>query len=153
MPRFLQGVVLGFIAMSATIGVLYLCHAFVFDGIALHGQDIWVYGAEWFLGFLLVGVAEELMFRTYLQQTLARGTNYIIAALIMGALFFYAHTRNPGETPIGLGEVFAPACCCRFPSGAPARCGGPSASMPPGTGRSPMSTAWPIPAWWRRAPS
>ncbi len=106
-PRFVQGVVLGFIAMSATIGVLYLCHAFVFDGIALHGQDIWVYGAEWFLGFLLVGVAEELMFRTYLQQTLARGTNYIIAAIVMGGLFFWAHTRNPGETPIGLGEVFA----------------------------------------------
>lgn len=106
-PRFLQGVVMGFLALSAVIGVLYLCHAFVFDGIALHGKDIWIYGAEWFAGFLMVGLAEELMFRTYLQQTLARGINYRVAAVVMGALFFFAHTRNPGETPIGLGEVFA----------------------------------------------
>ncbi len=106
-PRFLQGLLLGFVALSAVIGVLWLCHAFVFDGIALHGKDIWIYGVEWLGAFLLVGINEEFMFRVYLQQTLARGLNYTVAAVIMGVLFFIAHMGNGGETPIGLGEVFS----------------------------------------------
>ncbi len=109
LPRFVQGLVVGFLMLSGLIGALYLSHAFVFDKIALHGADIWKFGAEWGLVFLLVGITEEFAFRVYLQQTLARGLNFRIAAVVMGGLFILAHTANGGETPIGLGLVFAAA--------------------------------------------
>ena len=107
--RFIQGLVVGFVMLSALVGALYLCHAFVIDKIALHGMDVLTYGWQWGLAFLLVGASEELMFRGFLQQTIARGLNFRWASLIMGAFFVAAHTGNGGETIIGLGLVLAAA--------------------------------------------
>jgi membrane protease YdiL (CAAX protease family) len=107
LPRLIQGLVVGVAAMSALIGLLYVCGAIKIGALALHGKDIWLYGGWWGLAFLCVGVFEELAFRTYLQQTLARGLNYRWAILIMGVLFTLAHMGNGGETPIGLFMVFA----------------------------------------------
>ncbi len=106
LPRFVQGLVVGIAAMCAEIGLLWACHGISLGTIVLYGKDIWIFGGQWALAFLLVGVAEELAFHTYLQQTLARGLNFRWAALIMGGLFFAAHTLNAGETPIGLLSVF-----------------------------------------------
>lgn len=106
-PRFLQGLVVGFLMLSGLIGLLYVTHAIVIDKIAPLNQETLTYGGLWFIAFLLVGITEEFMFRTYLQQTIGRGINYIVAAVIMGGLFMFAHTGNHGETPIGLGLVFA----------------------------------------------
>jgi hypothetical protein len=106
LPRLLQGLFFGVLAMAGLVGALYLCGAIKIGAIALHGADAWRYGAEWGVGFLLVGVSEELIFRGYLQQTLARGLNYRWAALIMGVLFTLAHVSNTGESPIGLIIVF-----------------------------------------------
>ncbi len=105
-PRLLQGLVFGVLAMAGLVGALYLCHAITFAGFALHGADMWRYGAEWGAVFVLVGVFEELTFHGYLQQTLARGLNFRWAALIMGVIFTVAHTGNGGESPIGLLLVF-----------------------------------------------
>ncbi len=107
LPRFLQGLVVGVAALAALVGALSVCGAIKLGAIALHGADVWRYGAEWGLAFLLVGLSEELMFRGYLQQTLARGLNFRWSALIMGILFTLAHVQNKGETPIGLFIVFA----------------------------------------------
>jgi membrane protease YdiL (CAAX protease family) len=106
-PRLVQGLLVGVVAMVGLIGLLYVCGAIKIGSLALHGADVWRYGAEWGVGFLLVGVSEELMFRGYLQQTLARGLNYRWAALIMGVLFLGAHVPNTGESPVGLAIVFA----------------------------------------------
>jgi len=109
LPRLVQGLVTGVAAMSALIGILCLCGAIHVGALALHGADIWRFGAEWGGAFLLVGVFEELAFRTYLQQTLARGLNFRWAALIMAALFTLAHAFNSGEAPMGLVMVFVAA--------------------------------------------
>ncbi len=109
LPRFVQGLVAGVAALSLLIGLLYLCHAITFGPVVLHGADAWRWGAEWALAFLLVGLAEEFMFRGYLLQTLARGINFRVAAVIMALLFGLAHGGNPGETPIGLAMVVAVA--------------------------------------------
>ena len=107
LPRFVQGTLVGVAAMAGLVGLLYVCGAIKLGAIALHGADLWRFGAEWGVGFLLVGVSEELIFRGYLQQTLARGLNYRWSVVILGALFVGAHVPNPGETPIGLAIVFA----------------------------------------------
>ena len=106
-PRLLQGLVVGAAALAALVGILYLCGAIRIGTITLHGADIWRYGAEWGLAYLVVGTAEELLFRGYLQQTLARGLNFRWAALIMCVLFTLAHMSNAGESPVGLLLVFA----------------------------------------------
>src|SRR6185437_340702 len=106
LPRLLQGLLFGVLAMGALVGILYLCHAITFGGLALHGADIWLYGAEWGAAFLLVGVAEELIFHGYLQQTVARGLNFRWSAVILGVFFTVAHMGNNGESPIGLLLVF-----------------------------------------------
>jgi len=105
--RFLQGGLTGLVMMSALVGALYLCHAIVIDKIALHGLDALTRGLEWGLVFLFVGLAEELNFRGFLQQTIARGLNFRVAALATGILFVAAHADIPGETPIGLGMILA----------------------------------------------
>ena len=109
LPRFIQGLIVGVAAMCAEIGLLLACKGITLGQIVLHGSDIWMFGGQWALAFLLVGVAEELAFRTYLQQTLARGLNFRWSALVMGVLFLAAHAFNAGETPIGLISVFLAA--------------------------------------------
>ncbi len=105
-PRLLQGLLVGVLAMAALVGLLDLSGAITLGGFALHGADMWRYGAEWGAAFLLVGVFEELTFRGYVQQTLARGLTFRWSALILGGLFILAHAFNKGESPIGLVMVF-----------------------------------------------
>ena len=109
LPRFLQGLILGVVAMCVLIGGLWLCKAVVIGPIVLHGQDVWTYGGQWALVFLLVGIFEEFAFRGYLMQTLARGLNYRWATAIMGVLFVMVHAPSLGEGVIGLGLVFIAA--------------------------------------------
>lgn len=107
LPRFIQGLFVGVAALSALIGLLYVCGAIKLGPIALHGAEIWRSGGMWALAFILVGLAEELMFRGYLQQVIGRGLNFRWVCLIMGILFTAVHGMNPGETPLGLIGVFA----------------------------------------------
>lgn len=109
LPRLAQGLVFGFLALSGLIGLLVACHAIVIGPIALHGAQAWRYAWQWGAAFLLVGIAEELMFRGYLQQTLARGLNFRWACAITALLFAAAHGFNPGETPftLAIGAGFA----------------------------------------------
>ena len=109
LPRFLQGLIIGIAAMCVLIGVLWLCKAIVIGPVVLHGKDIWTYGGQWALVFLLVGIFEEFAFRGYLMQSLARGLNYRWATMIMGVLFVFAHTQSKGEGVIGYGLVFIAA--------------------------------------------
>jgi membrane protease YdiL (CAAX protease family) len=106
LSRLMQGLVIGALAMAALIGLLDLCGAIEIGRPGLKGGDMWRYGAQWGAAFLLVGVFEELTFRGYLQQTLARGLNFRWSALILGGFFTLAHAFNKGESPIGLGMVF-----------------------------------------------
>lgn len=106
LPRFLQGVFFGLLALSALIGLLWLCKAITFERNPLGNPAMTMYGLQWAGAFVLVGIAEELAFRGYLQQTLARGLNFRWATLILGVLFAAAHSGNPGETPISLAMGF-----------------------------------------------
>ena len=90
----------------------------VIDSRLLFGSDILRYGAIWLLGFLLVGLFEEYLTRGYLQYTLTRGLaglyqwafktphsaalGFWTSAVIVSILFGLGHSKNPGESPIGL---------------------------------------------------
>src|SRR5579883_2418788 len=73
------------------------------------GKAFWT-GGVWglaTLSLLLVGSAEEFSSRGYTQYTLARGTGFWPAAVLLSLRFGWIHVDNPGETWLGLLGVVA----------------------------------------------
>lgn len=103
LARFISGYVFwGFIPLSICLLALRLLHVFDFGSLAIHGADIVSWGAKWFIGFLLVGLAEEYLLRGYALYTLADGIGFWPATIVLAVLFGLGHARNPGETRIGV---------------------------------------------------
>jgi membrane protease YdiL (CAAX protease family) len=119
-PDFLTGLFWGIAALSVLVASLAATHSIALDGVALRGSLALAFGLKWFLGFLMVGLCEEFLFRGYLLYTLARGVAgilramdpvmrhtharsfWISAGLISVLLFTMAHLGNPGETLVGI---------------------------------------------------
>jgi uncharacterized protein len=119
---FLTGLAWGVTCLSLLVVTLLKTGLLVIDGRLLSGSDTLRYGAIWLLGFLLVGLLEEYLTRGYLQYTLTRGLAGLYAwafkyphgsalsktlgfwtsAIIFSVLFGLGHSKNPGESPIGL---------------------------------------------------
>jgi membrane protease YdiL (CAAX protease family) len=115
---FLSGLAWGIVCLSLLILTLCKSGLLVFDRRLIFGGDILRYGAIWLLGFLLVGLLEEYLTRGYLQFTLTRGLaglyqwafqtrhsqalGFWTSAIIFSILFGLGHSKNPGESPIGL---------------------------------------------------
>ena len=115
---FFTGLGWGIVCLSLLVLTLWKTGLLVIDIRLLFGPDILRYGATWLLGFLLVGLLEEYLFRGYIQYTLTRGVAglyswafksrpseafaFWTSAVILSFLFSLAHGKNPGESPIGL---------------------------------------------------
>jgi membrane protease YdiL (CAAX protease family) len=102
LPRFAGGLVSGFVAISALVGLLWSQHLLTLHSAGLTGKQIAGYGLAWAAVFLLVGLTEEAMLRGYLLFTLSRGIGFFWAALLLSVAFGAIHGHNPGETPVGL---------------------------------------------------
>jgi CAAX protease family protein len=59
-----------------------------------------------FIGFVLVGWTEELLFRGYWLQNLGDGLNWTLGILISSALFALAHIGNEGFSPAAIVGLF-----------------------------------------------
>ncbi len=118
---FLPGAFWGLALLSMLVGTLRATHVLVFDGRALTGPAIFVFGAKWLVAFLCVGLFEESLTRGYLQYSLSRGlyglgrrispnharaVSFWIAAIFMSCLFGAVHLLNPGESAPGIAAVF-----------------------------------------------
>lgn len=118
---FLPGAFWGLATLSMLVGVLRATHVLVFDGRALTGSAIFVFGAKWLAAYLCVGLSEEYITRGYLQYSLTRGfyglghrisanharaIAFWIAAIFMSCLFGAVHLLNPGESAPGIAAVF-----------------------------------------------
>jgi membrane protease YdiL (CAAX protease family) len=103
--RLLTGGLLGFLCLSALVGVLWKAKLVVIDGVLLSGVLAWKYAVAWSFVFLLVGFFEESLLRGYAQFTLARGIGFWWAALVLSIVFALGHLSNGGESLLGLVEV------------------------------------------------
>jgi hypothetical protein len=111
-PHFLSGLVAGFAALSALMGMMVWGGWLHFGPVALSGEQIFKYGALWAVAFLLVGCVEEGEFRCYLQFTLTRGINFWWALGTVG-VFSYFMFVIPGRN--GSAGVYAVALLGLFP--------------------------------------
>lgn len=100
--RFLSGLVWGFIAITVLVLALWQLGWLAFDGRALAGAAMWSYAGKWAVMFVMVGIFEESLLRGYLQYTMTRGVGFWWGALLFSFLFGFAHSTNPGESPVGL---------------------------------------------------
>ena len=118
LPKFLAGLAWGVTCLSLLVLTLWKTGLLIFDGRLLFGAGVLHYGALWLLGFLMVGLLEEYLTRGYVLFTLTRGLagiyswlfktrhskalGFWTAALSLSILFGLGHSKNPGESPIGL---------------------------------------------------
>jgi uncharacterized protein len=103
---FWNGVLLGIFAI-VFVGLGMLCTGGMrVHGLAVHGAAIVIAPLLWLIAMLLVGVAEEYVFRGYALQSLWRGPGFWSAALITSGLFAAAHMSKPHENAIDIGMIF-----------------------------------------------
>jgi len=103
LSRFVRGYIFwGFLPLSLLLLTLRTLHVFYFGKLSLHDGQIFTWAGIWVVFFILVGLAEEYSLRGYLLYTLAEGIGFWPAAIVLAALFAYLHSRNPGETRMGV---------------------------------------------------
>jgi uncharacterized protein len=98
---FWQGIPLGFAMLSLLLAMIAALHGFSLDGMAVTGGEAVKSGVLFGIAFILVGIFEEFSFRGYLQSTLASGTGFWPAALILSFIFGAIHLGNHGEALFG----------------------------------------------------
>ena len=102
---FWLGAVWGFVILSAIVGLMAATHSYSLGPLALSGPEMLSFGLQWAAAFLLVGLAEELAFRGYLQYALTMRMGFWPASLITCLFFGFAHRNNPGENWVGLANI------------------------------------------------
>jgi membrane protease YdiL (CAAX protease family) len=97
--RFWEGSLWGIGAAGATIAAIAAAGGYSVSGIALHGGALVASALAWGLTFLLVGISEEAIFRSFPLFTLARGLGFWPGALLLSAFFGALHYyTKPMET-------------------------------------------------------
>ncbi len=91
--RYLQGLVIGFIMISA---VSLLPSLFGITRISLSDSFNIATIGLFLLGFLVQGMSEEFIFRGYLMNTLGGRHNPWVAVTVSAVAFSLAHMFNPG---------------------------------------------------------
>jgi hypothetical protein len=99
--RFWQGMLIGFAALSALLGVMRLAGAFHLESIALSGAELWKYAAAYGLICLIIGFSEEFFYRGYAQFTAATGIGFWPAAILLSAYFGFSHLGRATENWVG----------------------------------------------------
>jgi uncharacterized protein len=107
--RLWEGAVWGFLAMTAILLILRATRSFSFGTMELHGRQFLVYALGWGIYFVAVGLYEEFSFRGYPQFTLTTGMGFWPAAFLLSAIFGGVHLANPGESFLGVFQVFVTA--------------------------------------------
>jgi len=104
--QFCQGMFLGFCEVSFLVGAMKLFGSYSFGSLSFHGAKIVQWALLWIVASILIALAEEFLFRGYVQYTLAQGIGYWPAAVILSLFFGLVHRTNPGENWFGVANIF-----------------------------------------------
>jgi CAAX protease family protein len=98
---FWLGAAIGLIALTALLVVMKLGHGFYFGHLALGAKEIFLFSIIWAAGSIVVGLAEEFLFRGYVLATLSEGIGFWPAAILLSTAFGAVHLPKLGENPAG----------------------------------------------------
>jgi uncharacterized protein len=101
---FWQGTLWGLAEISFLVLLIAGVGGYVLGPVA-GGAQVFLSAASWLAVFLMVGLAEECVFRGYLLTTLSAGMGFWPASILLSLAFGAVHMGNPGENPIGLATV------------------------------------------------
>jgi membrane protease YdiL (CAAX protease family) len=108
-PHRIRYFVVGLAGGIACASVLILCLEasghLVFDRMRLSAFPALGFAVAWGGCFLAVALAEEMLFRGYLQTALARLIGFWPAAAALSAIFGVVHLRNSNEMAFGIAVV------------------------------------------------
>jgi uncharacterized protein len=109
---FLQGALWGLLASSLVLVTIWAAGGAVFHGVA-QGEHVARSVAVWLVVMLLLGVAEELLYRAYPLYALSSGMGFWPAAVLLSLLFGAVHLSKPGETALDVANIalFGLFCC------------------------------------------
>lgn len=96
--EYLMGLLAGFLVFSATVLICMLTGALKFEGLS----DSFAPGMFilYVLGYMIQGMAEEVLCRGYFMVSIARRYPFVAAAVINAVFFAALHLSNPGITPL-----------------------------------------------------
>lgn len=98
---FWLGITIGLLFETAEMLVIYAMGGFSFGTLSLAGVAILKFALLWAVGFVMVGIFEEFLFRGYAQFTLGDGIGFWPSAILLSVLFGAIHLANPGEGWVG----------------------------------------------------
>jgi len=97
--RFWEGVLWGLAMVAGVVVPLWAVGGYSVRGLHVEGSPLVSQSLLWALAFLLIGLREEALFRTYPLNALARGMGFWPAAVALSALFGALHYfLKPDET-------------------------------------------------------
>ncbi len=100
LKEYLIGLLAGFILFSAAVVICILTGSIQFEGISASvAPGIIICFA---LGFMVQGMAEEVLCRGYFLVSVARRYPLIVAILFNAVAFAILHITNPGITPLAM---------------------------------------------------
>jgi len=89
--RWWEGLAWGSLAPLAAMAMVVAAGAARIDGLALHGGTLAKAAVIWFAVMVLLGLFEELLFRGYPLNVLARGMGFWPAAILLSVIFGALH--------------------------------------------------------------
>src|SRR5271156_5763646 len=100
--RLALGFAFGLLMVTAICALQSAEHVYSFGSLAMTPGAAGKAGLGWAVAFLLVGIAEESVFRGYAQFTLTQATGFWPAAIVISLLFGVAHISNTNYKAAGI---------------------------------------------------
>lgn len=101
---YFKGMILSLVAFSVAYLICILTRSITFDGIAQNIPVIYIIG--YFIGYMIQGMAEEVLCRGYLFVSLTRRYHVINAAIFSAFFFAMLHGMNSGVDGLAMFNLF-----------------------------------------------
>ena len=100
------GLLIGFVVFSSAVGIGLLSGGLEFDGFSVFSVSNLIYIPLFFVGYMVQGMAEEILCRGYLLTALTRRYSVLTAVLISSVFFALLHIGNPGISVLAFINLF-----------------------------------------------
>lgn len=99
LPEYLAGLGIGFLLFGGAVAICVATGTLTLSAAASPSVGMILL---YFIGFLIQGMSEEILCRSYLMVSMSRGCPVWISVLTNALLFAALHLANPGITPLSL---------------------------------------------------